>query len=79
MNYETLYNNIQAYAENTESLFVASIPVFVQEAEERIYNSVQIPSLRKNVTGTLTVQFASTPAAGKLLKPKLIAPLVVRV
>ena len=54
MNYETLYNNVQAYAENTESLFVASIPVFVQQAEERIYNSVQIPSLRKNVTGTLT-------------------------
>jgi len=58
MNYETLYNNIQAYAENTESLFVATIPVFVQEAEDRIYNSVQIPSLRKNVTGTLT---ASNP------------------
>ena len=54
MNYETLYNTIQAYSENTESLFVANIPVFVQEAEERIYNSVQIPSLRKNVTGTLT-------------------------
>ena len=63
MNYETLYNNIQAYAENTESLFVASIPVFVQEAEERIYNSVQIPSLRKNVTGTLTAgnQYLSLP------------------
>lgn len=55
MNYEQLYNSIQAYAENTESLFVANIPVFVQEAEERIYNSVQIPSLRKNVTGTLTL------------------------
>lgn len=54
MNYETLYNSIQAYAENTESLFVANIPVFVAEAEERIYNSVNIPALRKNVTGTLT-------------------------
>jgi len=54
MNYESLYNSIQAYAENTESLFVANIPVFVQEAEDRIYNSVQIPALRKNVTGTLT-------------------------
>ena len=63
MNYETLYNNIQAYAENTEQLFVASIPVFVQEAEERIYNSVQLPSLRKNVTGTLTQgnQYVSLP------------------
>ena len=54
MNYETLYNSIQAYAENTEALFVANIPVFVQEAEERIYNTVQIPALRKNVTGSLT-------------------------
>jgi hypothetical protein len=64
MNYETLYNNIQAYAENTESLFVASIPVFVQEAEERIYNSVQIPALRKNVTGTLTAsnKYLSAPS-----------------
>jgi len=63
MNYETLYNNIQAYAENTESLFVASIPVFVQEAEDRIYNSVSLPALRKNVTGTLTAgnQYLSLP------------------
>lgn len=63
MNYETLYNSIQAYAENTESLFLANIPVFVQEAETRIYNSVQIPALRKNVTGTLTAgnQYISLP------------------
>ena len=63
MNYEQLYNSIQAYAENTESLFVANIPVFVQEAEDRIYNSVQIPALRKNVTGTLTDgnQYVSLP------------------
>jgi hypothetical protein len=33
---------------------VANIPVFVMEAEERIYNSVQLPSLRKNVIGTMT-------------------------
>jgi hypothetical protein len=63
MNYENLYNSIQAYAENTEQLFVANIPVFVQEAEDRIYNSVQIPALRKNVTGTLTAgnQYISLP------------------
>ena len=63
MNYETLYNSIQAYAENTEALFVANIPVFVQEAEDRIYNSVNLPSLRKNVTGTLTSgnQYISLP------------------
>ena len=63
MNYETLYNSIQAYAENTEALFVANIPVFIQEAEDRIYNSVNLPSLRKNVTGTLTSgnQYISLP------------------
>ncbi len=63
MNYETLYNSIQAYAENTESLFVANIPVFIQEAESRIYNSVQLPALRKNVTGTMTSgnQYISLP------------------
>jgi hypothetical protein len=54
MNYVQLYQAIQDYAENTESLFVSNISRFVQEAEDRIYNSVQIPSLRKNVTGTLT-------------------------
>jgi hypothetical protein len=54
MNYVQLYQAIQDYSENTESLFVNNISRFVQEAEERIYNSVQIPSLRKNVTGTLT-------------------------
>lgn len=42
---------------------MANIPVFVQEAEDRIYNSVQIPALRKNVTGTLTSgnQYVSLP------------------
>jgi len=54
MNYVQLYQAIQDYSENTESLFVGNISRFVQEAEDRIYNSVQIPSLRKNVTGTLT-------------------------
>lgn len=49
-----LQQAIQDYAENTEQLFVANIPVFVEEAETRIYNTVQLPALRKNVTGTLT-------------------------
>jgi hypothetical protein len=54
MNYNELYNTIQDYLETTEQLFVANIPTFVQQAEERIYNSVQIPALRKNVIGTAT-------------------------
>ena len=52
MNYTQLSANIQAYTENTETNFVAEIPVFVQQAEQRIYNNVQFPSIRKNVTGT---------------------------
>jgi hypothetical protein len=54
MNYIELSQAIQNYAENTESLFIASIPTFVQETERRVYNSVQIPALRKNVTGAMT-------------------------
>lgn len=54
MNYIQLSQTIQNYAENTETLFVQSIPMFVREAEDRIYNTVQLPSLRKNVTGNLT-------------------------
>jgi len=54
MNYVELYQTIQDYSENTESLFVTTIPTFVRQAEARIYNSVQIPSLRKNVVGTMT-------------------------
>lgn len=55
MNYATLSTLIQQYCESTETTFVANIPTFVQLAEERIYNSVQIPAIRRNQTGTLSV------------------------
>jgi hypothetical protein len=45
---------VQAYCESTETSFVAQIPEFVQSAEERIYNTVQLPAIRKNQTGTIT-------------------------
>ena len=54
MNYTELSDAIQAYTENTSSTFVAEIPVFITQAEQRIYNSVQFPSIRKNVTGNAT-------------------------
>jgi len=54
MNYAALSAAIQAYTENTEADFVANIPVFVKQAEQRIYNTVQFPSIRKNVTGATT-------------------------
>ncbi len=57
MNYSQLSQLIQDYCQSTETSFVANIPTFVQLAEERIYNSVQIPAIRKNVTGTMTQNF----------------------
>ena len=51
MNYTQLSNAIQAYTENVSSDFVAQIPVFVTQAEQRIFNTVQFPALRRNVTG----------------------------
>jgi hypothetical protein len=54
MNYTQLKAAIIAYTENQDASFEAEIPVFVQQAEQRIFNSVQFPSLRKNVTGTTT-------------------------
>ena len=54
MTYAELVSAIQAYTENTETNFVAEIPVFVRQAEQRIYNVAQPSFLRKNVTGVLT-------------------------
>ena len=54
MNYTQLTAAIIAYTENQDPAFAAEIPVFVKQAEQRIYNSVQFPSLRKNVTGQTT-------------------------
>jgi hypothetical protein len=56
MNYTQLSAAISAYTENTEANFLAEIPVFVEQAEQRIYNVIQFPSLRKNVTGNITAQ-----------------------
>lgn len=66
MNYATLFKTIQGYLENDFPSFTGAdssgsgtatltakqqIDTFIQQAEQRIYNSVQFPSLRKNVTG----------------------------
>ena len=64
MTYTELVTAIQTYTENTfpattlaDSTVVSStaqINRFITQAEQRIYNSVQFPSLRKNVTGSVT-------------------------
>tara|TARA_R100001377_G_scaffold65866_1_gene41139 strand:- start:2172 stop:2807 length:636 start_codon:yes stop_codon:yes gene_type:complete len=54
MNYAALVTAIQDYTQNAETSFVANIPNFVQQAEERINRSIMLPELRKNATTTLT-------------------------
>jgi len=79
MNYSTLFDTIQGYVENdfptttvnsssgsgtTTFTSKEQIDTFIQEAEQRIYNSVQILALRKNVTGQTTQdnKYLSTPS-----------------
>jgi hypothetical protein len=64
MNYNELFAQIQSYTENQFPPMILAngstvsvttqINTFIEQAERRIYNTVQIPSLRKNVTGTCT-------------------------
>ena len=63
MTYTELYDAVLSYTQNYEQEFAANIPVFVKQVEKRVYNSVQIPALRRNQTGVLTVgnKYLSTP------------------
>lgn len=54
MTYTELVAAVEAYLQNYETDFVSQIPTFVKQAEQRIYNTIQFPALRKNVTGTTT-------------------------
>ncbi len=67
MTYTELVAAIEAYTENYEQLFVDNIPVFVKQAEKRIYNTAQIPALRKNVTGTIIAGNKYLPCPGDFL------------
>ena len=52
MNYTELKTNIQDICEQTFT--DEQLAMFTEQAEQGIYNSVQIPALRKNQTGNLT-------------------------
>jgi hypothetical protein len=54
MNYTELSTALQVTTENYETDFVANIPLFVRQCEQRVYNTVQFAALRKNVTGAAT-------------------------
>ena len=73
MNYSQLVAAIQTYTENqfpdtylADGSTVTSatqINRFIQQAEQRIYNTIQFPSLRKNVTGVISLgnKYLSAP------------------
>jgi hypothetical protein len=73
MNYTELYNTIQTYTENQfPDVYLASgspvsvttqINTFITQAEQRIYNSVQFPSIRKNqyTLNTVNNKYISLP------------------
>jgi hypothetical protein len=52
MNYDALVTAISTYTENTFP--TTAMNTFITQAEQRIFNTIQFPSLRKNVTGTVT-------------------------
>ena len=61
MNYAAFVVAISDYTENTFQ--TVDVNLFITQAEQRIYNSVQFPSIRKNVTGTITAsnKYLSAP------------------
>jgi hypothetical protein len=83
MNYSELVSAIQTYTENNfptitlaDSSTVSStaqINRFIEQAEQRIYNSVQFPSLRKNMTGVLTLGNKYLSAPNDFLAPYSLA------
>jgi hypothetical protein len=61
MNYSELVTTVQDYCENTFP--TVDMNAMIRVAEQNIYNTVQLASLRKNMTGSLTAsnQYLSAP------------------
>ncbi len=62
MNYTELKTNVQDICET--SFTDAQLAMFTEQAEQKMYNTVQIPALRKNVSGVMTSsnEYLSTPS-----------------
>lgn len=71
MTYTELCANIADICENTFT--AAEYALFTQQTEQRIYNTVQLPSLRRNVTGTLTSGNSYLSAPNDFLSPFSLA------
>ena len=61
MNYSELCTAVQATVENTFE--PDQLAWFCEQTEQRVYNAVQIPALRRNMVGTLSAdnQYLTTP------------------
>ena len=53
MTYSELYTLIQSFTDNNESTFNTTIPDFVKNAEDRIFNLVQEDYFRKKINKAL--------------------------
>jgi len=71
MNYAALVTAISDYTENTFP--TADMNTFIKQAEQRIYNTVQFPSLRKNMTGTVTANNKYLSCPEDFLSPYSLA------
>ena len=71
MNYTELVTAISDYTENTFP--TADMNTFITQAEQRIYNTVQFPSIRKNVTGVTTISNKYLSCPGDFLATYSIA------
>jgi hypothetical protein len=72
MNYTELKNAIESYTENT-SFTTTELDTFIQQAEQRIYNTVQLANLRKNATGSLSANNKYLSAPGDYLSTYSLA------
>jgi len=76
MNYAELRQSIIDFTESTDTTFEENINTFIDNAELRIYNSVLIPVLRKNVTGNVTANNKYLSCPVDFLAPYELAAIV---
>jgi hypothetical protein len=71
MTYNELVTAVQDYCENT--FLTVDMNTFIRQAEQRIYNTVQLASLRKNMTGTLSANNKYLSCPGDFLSAYSLA------
>ncbi len=67
--YAQLKDTIQDYTQYDETSFVANLPVFIEQAEERILKNVQLSVFRKNFSGSMTASNAFLACPNDFLAP----------